>query len=127
MTIKVGIYAFGNLNLTVNRIQWPGGWSFTPSDTSGEQALHLALLIPNSGDWAIAPHVAGAAALAVEQINADDTLLAGLTLEHTWADSGCSAQQGLLAMGELVGGVNQISAIIGPGCRLDLHLHPHLW
>ena len=37
-------------------------------------------------------------------------------LQYSWADSGCSAQQGLAAMGELLGGVSKVDAVIGPGC-----------
>ena len=48
------------------------------------------------------PQVAGAAALAVEQVNADKNLLPGRVLEYNWRDSGCSAKQGLKAMGELL-------------------------
>ena len=37
-------------------------------------------------------------------------------LEYSWADSGCSAQQGLAAMGELLGGASRVDAVIGPAC-----------
>ena len=59
---------------------------------------------------------AGAAALAVERVNADKALLPGQRLEYSWADSGCSAQHGLAAMGELLAGESKIDAVIGPGC-----------
>jgi hypothetical protein len=35
-------------------------------------------------------------------------------LQYSWADSGCSAQQGLKAMGKLLAG--SVNAVIGPGC-----------
>ena len=37
-------------------------------------------------------------------------------LEYSWADSGCSAQKGLAAMGELLGGASRVDAVIGPAC-----------
>ena len=35
-------------------------------------------------------------------------------LQYSWADSGCSAQKGLAAMGELLGGASKVDAVIGP-------------
>ena len=49
-------------------------------------------------------------------MNADKALLPGRVLEYSWADSGCSAQQGLVVMGELLGGAGRVDAVIGPGC-----------
>ena len=69
-----------------------------------------------SGSWDGGKRVAGAAALAVERINADKDLLAGRRLEYSWADSGCSAKQGLAAMGKLLEGESRVDAVIGPGC-----------
>ena len=69
-----------------------------------------------SGSWDGGKRVAGAAALAVERANADKDLLPGRRLEYSWADSGCSAQQGLAAMGKLLRGVSTVDAVIGPGC-----------
>ena len=67
-----------------------------------------------SGSWDGGTRVAGAAALAVERVNADKSLLPGRRLEYSAADSGCSAQQGLKAMGKLLAG--SVDAVIGPGC-----------
>ena len=47
---------------------------------------------------------------------ADKALLPGRGLQYSWADSGCSAQQGLAAMGKLLSGAEKIDAVIGPGC-----------
>ena len=77
---------------------------------------HFALLMPFSGSWDIGYRIAGAAALAVERVNADKALLPGRRFEYSWADSGCSAQKGLAAMGELLGGASKVDAVIGPGC-----------
>ena len=68
-----------------------------------------------TGSWT-AHRMAGAAALAVERVNADNELLPRRVLEYSWADSGCSAQQGLAAMGELLGGKTKIDVLIGPQC-----------
>ena len=70
--------------------------------------------MPMSGSWDAGKRVAGAAALAVERVNADNALLPTQWLEYSWADSGCSAQQGLKAMGKLLAG--SVDAVIGPGC-----------
>ena len=70
--------------------------------------------MPMSGSWDAGQRVAGAAALAVERVNANKALLAGHWLDYSSADSGCSAKQGLLAIGELLGGANTVNAVIGP-------------
>ena len=72
--------------------------------------------MPLSGSWDGGKRVAGAAALAVEKVNTNKAMLPGRRLEYGWADSGCSAQQGLAAMGELLGGASKADAVIGPGC-----------
>ena len=64
-----------------------------------------------SGSWDAGKRIAGAAALAVEMVNANKDLL---PLEYSWADSGCSAQKGLAAMGELLRGASKVDAVIGP-------------
>ena len=66
--------------------------------------------------------IAGAAEMAVQRVNTDKTLLAGRVLGYSWADSGCSARQGLAAMGELLKG-RRIEAVIGPGCRSCVFLN----
>ena len=81
-----------------------------------EELIHFALLIPFSGSWDVGHRIAGAAALAVERINADKALLAGRRLEYSWADSGCRAQQGLAVMGEQLRKAIRVGAVIGPGC-----------
>ena len=91
-----------------------------------QKRIHLALLLPMTGSLAIGARIAGAAALAVERVNADKTLLLGRVLEYSLVDSGCSAQKGLKAMGELLAGENRISAIIGPGCNSACEVTSHL-
>ena len=79
-----------------------------------------------SGAFPRGPKIAGAAALAVANVNADKTLLQGRRLQYSWADSGCSAKQGLKAMGELLGGESRIDAVIGPGCSAACEVTSHL-
>ena len=52
----------------------------------------------------------------MEKISASKDLMPGWKLDYSWQDSGCSPQQGLAAMGELLGNGTRIDAVIGPGC-----------
>ena len=79
-----------------------------------DKPIHFALLVP--APWV--SRIAGAAALAVERVNADKALLPGRRLEYTWADSGCSAQQGLVEMGKLLRGASRVDAVIGRDAAL---------
>ena len=92
---------------------------------SAEEPVHFALLLPLTGLWR--PNVAGAAALAVQRVNADKALLPGRVLQYSWADSGCSAQQALAAMGELLGGETRIDAVVGPGCSASCEVMKTAW
>ena len=47
-------------------------------------------------------------------------------LQYSWADSGCSAQQGLAAIGELLGGASRVDAVIGPGCSSACEMTSYL-
>lgn len=94
---------------------------FTPRSSGVAQlndlpSVKFALLLPFAGAWAGGSLTAGAAALAVENINADKNLLPGRRLEYSWADSGCSGLQGLQAMNGLLEGESGIIAVIGPAC-----------
>ena len=78
----------------------------------------LGALLPLSGPWAEGPSVAGALPLAVERVNADPSLLPGLTLEYVVRDSACSVPAALRGFGELTKAIEgRIDAILGPGCR----------
>ena len=91
------------------------------------EPVHVALLLPTTGSWDVGLLVAGAAALAVNRVNADKTLLNGhMLLEYSWANSGCSAQQGLAAMGKLLQGERRIDAVIGPACSSACEVTSHL-
>ena len=45
--------------------------------------------------------VAGALELAVQRVNADPSLLPGLTLKYTYGDSGCSGPKAMTALAHL--------------------------
>ena len=79
-----------------------------------------------SGSWDGGKTVAGAAALAVERVNTNKALLPGRRLEYSWADSGCSAQQGLASMGELLSGASKVDAVIGPACSAACEVTSYL-
>ena len=104
-------------------VVWPGNAMEAPADCSREpshavEPIHFALLMPFSGAWDVGKRIAGAAAFAVERINADETLLPGRRLEYSWEDAGCSAPQGLAVMGELLGGASRVNAVIGSDAAL---------
>ena len=93
---------------------------------SADEPIHFALLMPFSGSWDTGERFAGAAALAVEKVNADKALLRGRQLKYSWADSGCSPQQGLAAMGELLRRAGRVDAVIGPGCSAACEVTSYL-
>ena len=87
----------------------------SPVDLRHFDSIYFALLLELQGP-VYTPGTAGAAALAVETVNADNSLLAGRVLEYSWADAECRAQQGLKAMGAMLRAESRISAVVGPGC-----------
>ena len=86
------------------------------------------IFVQLSGLWRIGPRIAGAAELAVKQVNDDDNLLGGRVLKYSMADSGCSQKEGLAAMGKLVGtdGKDDTLAVIGPGCSTACEVTSYL-
>ena len=101
-----------------SKIDMASGYS-PPVDLRDFDPVHFALLLELSGSWLKTQTVAGAAALAVEEVNADNSLLAGRVLEYSWADSGCSAEKALKAMGAILKTESRIKAVVGPGCRCE--------
>ena len=65
-------------------------------------------------NWPSGATISGALPLAVEQINADPTLMPGYVLEYRAEKSGCSGSAALQGLGKLLS--ESISAVIGPGC-----------
>ena len=98
----------------------------TSRKLKGLGSVNLALLLPMTGAWDVGLKIAGAAALAVERVNADEALLPGRTLEYSWADSGCSEKKGLAALGKLMGGEQKIDVVIGPACSAACEVTSHL-
>ena len=69
--------------------------------------------------------VAGALELAVQRVNADPSLLPGLTLKYTYGDSGCSGPKAMTALAHLLaakisGGhrFGEVDAVLGPYCSV---------
>ena len=87
---------------------------------------YFSVNAPMTGAWDVGTRIAGAAALAVDKINANETLLPGRDLRLRWADSGCSEKQGLAAMGKLLASESRIDAVIGPGCSSACKVTGHL-
>ena len=80
-----------------------------------------------SGTWTRGRLIAGAAALAVEMVNADMNLLPGRALKYRWADSGCSPSVGLVALGTLLfWQQTRVNAVIGPGCSSTCEVTSYL-
>ena len=75
--------------------------------------LYLGALLPLSGSWLAGKTIVGALSLAVEQINADTSLLPGRRLIPFWYDGGCSASAALSGLYNLP---PQSAAVIGPAC-----------
>ena len=82
--------------------------------------------------WASGQNVAGAAALAVDRVNSDETLLPGRHLEYSWGDSGCSAKQGLKVLRKLISKrgeldeASTVDAVVGPGCSVACTTTSHM-
>ena len=73
-------------------VVWPGNSTDVPVDYFPEKPIHLALLLAMSGASPHGRRIAGAAALAVERVNANKALLPRHRLEYHWADAGRSAR-----------------------------------
>ena len=118
-----------DLSAAINRTYLDAAVKFLPPvdlKKLSRQNIHFALLLEMSGSWDIGHWIAGAAALAVQKINLDKALLPGRKLEYSWKDSGCTAQSGLAAMGELLRRESRIDAVIGPGCSTACEATNHL-
>ena len=82
--------------------------------------VRLGLLLPMSG-WSAGKYTAGAATLAIADINADDKLMAGRRLEYIWEDSGCSSSKGISAMSKLLERQSQLSGVSIPPAQSRPH------
>ena len=78
----------------------------------------MAALLPLSTK---ARTLAGALELAVRRVNADSSLLPGLTLKYEYTDSGCRDSMALTALGRQLyrtSRFRQFAAVIGPFCSI---------
>ena len=80
-----------------------------------EEVVRLGLLLPMTGS-SIGKYIAGAATLAISDINADPSLMQGRKLEYVYADSGCNSITGVKAMQKLLRADQPIHGVIGGGC-----------
>ena len=83
--------------------------------TAGETVVRVGLILPMTGT-PTSKHIAGAATLAIADINADPLLMQGRRLEYICADSGCNAITGVTAIQELLHDTRPIHGVIGGGC-----------
>ena len=96
------------------------------SHVFADKTVHIGLLLPMVGRFDEGARIAGAAQLAVDRVNNDEALFPGYVLKFMWNNSGCSARQGLAALGKLMdrqresaatsGGDSRLNIVIGPGC-----------
>ena len=98
-------------------IIWMDGGSVPPSDSAPQPKtiLHLGLLNPLSGGGWDLPEVAGAAKLAVDDINNNTDILPDMHLQLIVKDSSCEVETGTQAALELLS--QGVQALIGPACR----------
>jgi ABC-type branched-subunit amino acid transport system substrate-binding protein len=79
-----------------------------------DDALKIGLLLALSGPWKAGRTIPGAAALAVQAINADPSLLGGMRVEFTFEDVGCRTYKAVTGVQNLLSDT-KIDAIFGPG------------
>jgi hypothetical protein len=85
-----------------------------PGKTELDCALKIGLLLSLSGPWKAGRTIPGAAALAVQRINADPSLLGGMRVEYVYVDAGFTVSSGNDAMSKLLA-MKGLDAIFGPG------------
>ena len=103
---------------TGNAARWPGSSTQIPKDIVDLEAskIVLGVLLPLSGGgWLGGRTIAGAVAIAVDDINTDRWLLRGKTLHYVVEDDQCEASVGLAAASQLLTR-GDVQALIGPGC-----------
>ncbi len=92
---------------------WPGAQAGAPVT---EDVLKLGLLLPITGSWEAGRTIPGAAALAVQRINADPSLLGGMRVEFVFEDVGCGTYRAVLGVQKLLSDP-KIDAVFGPGMQ----------
>ena len=79
-----------------------------------DETLKIGLLLALTGPWKAGRTIPGAAALAVQRINADPSLLGGMRIEYVYVDAGFTVSSGNDAMSKLLA-MKGIDAVFGPG------------
>jgi ABC-type branched-subunit amino acid transport system substrate-binding protein len=82
--------------------------------------VRVGILLPLSGSWPEGDQrgkmIAGAAMLAVQDVNSDLSLLDGKELKYSWEDSGCGSLESMVGTNKILLQAGQLDAIIGPAC-----------
>jgi ABC-type branched-subunit amino acid transport system substrate-binding protein len=82
--------------------------------------VRVGILLPLSGSWPKGDQrgrtIAGAAMLAVQDVNSDLSLLDGKVLEYSGEDSGCGSLESMAATNKILLRNGQLDAMIGPAC-----------
>ncbi len=105
---------------------WPGAQAGAPVT---EDVLKLGLLLPITGSWKAGRTIPGAAALAVQRINADPSLLGGMRVEFVFEDVGCGTYRAVSGVQKLLSDP-KIDAVFGPGmppCRIVSAANGAVW
>ena len=91
--------------------------SSNPEPAEESNIITIGALLPLSGGWPGGRTVAGALALAVDDVNNNPEMLHGKRLEYVYADDGCEASVSLTAASEMLSPQKRgIVALIGPAC-----------
>ena len=81
---------------------------------AADPSIKIGLLLPITGPWKAGRTIPGAAALAVQRINADPSFLGGMRVEYVYVDAGFTVSSGSDAMSKLLA-MKGIDAVFGPG------------
>ena len=99
-------------------VVWPGAQAGAPAP---DETLKIGLLLALTGPWKAGRTIPGAAALAVQRINADPSLLGGMRIEYVYVDAGFTVSSGNDAMSKLLA-MKGIDAVFGPGEPMPFRL-----
>eukprot|EP01130_Rhizamoeba_saxonica_P001978 TRINITY_DN11797_c0_g1_i1.p1 TRINITY_DN11797_c0_g1~~TRINITY_DN11797_c0_g1_i1.p1 ORF type:complete len:766 (-),score=175.62 TRINITY_DN11797_c0_g1_i1:31-2328(-) len=92
---------------------------FSTCNGTNDNELWIIGLFPHSGGWDVGPLVEPGAALAIQEINEDDSILPGNELCIAYYDTECNAAVGLRQVVESVNNEDlDVLGIIGAGCSI---------
>ena len=92
--------------------------SVTVETSNSSNDIKLLVLIPTSGARTIGSRIAGAATVAINDLNTNQSSFStGHHWHFSWADTGCHPGHGLGAAIRAVQGETPVHAIIGAGCN----------